>query len=306
MYLCVLTNDAGCLYTQRYQLRLPPYYESISEAICEGENYAFGSQFLTQSGLYERLIEAKDGCDSIIQLDLKVIPTTKAELFDSFCEGESWSYYGFNTDIEGEFQITLINANGCDSLVTVNLTEIPPGKGILLQDTIELNLGEKLDLIPVSVDPGYSTFKWTGPNGSFLGDEPVMYNILPTQTGYYHLTGEDEYGCPVSDSSLVFVRTNSYRLTLPNVFSPNGDHLNDRFEPAFPGSVDQIKRMVIYDRWGNKVFEGNNISVSDENWGWDGIFRGLEAATGVYTYLMEVMFIDGHENKYTGDVTLLR
>lgn len=306
MYLCVLTNDAGCLYTQRYQLRLPPYYESISEAICEGENYAFGSQLLTESGLYERLIEARDGCDSIIQLDLKVIPTTKAAMFDTFCEGESWSYHGFKTDTGGEFQITLVNANGCDSLVTVNLTEIPPGKGILLQDTLEINLGEQLDLIPVFLDPGYSTFKWIGPDGIFLGNESAVYNLLPTHTGYYQLTGEDEYGCPVSDSSLVFVRTNSYRLTLPNVFSPNGDHLNDRFEPDFPTSVDQIKKMLIFDRWGNKVFEVNNILQNGENWGWDGIFRGLEAAPGVYTCLVEVLFIDGHEDIYSGDVTLLR
>lgn len=306
MYLCILSNEAGCLYSQSYQLRLPPYYESISASICEGENYAFGQQLLTQSGFYERLIEAKDGCDSIIQLDLNVIPNTHADLYDTFCEGDSWSYHQFKTDIEGEFLVKLVNANGCDSLVTVYLEEIPLGKGIQLMDTIELNLGEKVDLIPITLDPDYSAFMWSGPNGVWLADDPVVYDHTPTRTGYYFLSGEDQYGCPVSDSILVMVRTNHYRLTLPNVFSPNGDHLNDRFEPAFPAAVDLIKRMIIFDRWGNVIFEANNILESDANWGWNGTFRRLDALEGVYTYLMEVLFIDGHENSYTGDITLLR
>ncbi len=306
MYLCILTNEAGCLYSLSYQLRLPPYYESVSASICEGENYAFGQQILTESGFYERLIEAKDGCDSIIQLDLKVVPKTYADLFDTFCKGDTWAYHQFKTDVAGEFLVTLVNANGCDSLVTVNLEEIPPGTGILLQDTIELNLGENVDLIPISLDPAYSGLKWSGPNGAWLADDPAVYDHIPTRTGYYYLSGVDEYGCPVSDSILVMVRTNRYRLTLPNVFSPNGDHLNDRFEPVFPGSVDLIKSMVIFDRWGNQVFEANHILKGDANRGWDGTFRGQDAVPGVYTYMVEVLFIDGHENSYSGDVTLLR
>ena len=306
IYTCVISNELGCLYSQSYQLRLPPYYETVSDTICEGDQYIFGQELLAESGSYERRIQATDGCDSIIQLELEVLPATYAELYDTICAGEQWDYHHFHTDSGGEFLLTLINTNGCDSLIDVMLEEIPPGTGIVLPDTIELNLGEKTDLSPLWLNPAYTALQWSGPNGDWLTDQSYVFDLLPLHSGYYRLDGEDPFGCPVSDSTLVLVRTNRYHLAIPNIFTPNGDHLNDRFHFALPASVQRVERMVIFDRWGNEMFDSREQDPGDFAWGWDGTFLGKLAAQGVYAYLMDVLYIDGQKKSYSGDVTLIR
>jgi gliding motility-associated-like protein len=58
---------------------------------------------------------------------------------------------------------------------------------------------------------------------------------------------------------------------------------------------------VIFDRWGEKVYQSN-----DPNQGWDGTYRGKPAAMGVYSYFLKIVFDDGQPRQYKGGVTLLR
>ena len=69
-----------------------------------------------------------------------------------------------------------------------------------------------------------------------------------------------------------------------NVFTPNGDGLNDIFDPGFEGEFIGCVDFQIFDRWGEKVFD-SNIG----QYGWDGVtLRGRPAKVGVYFYIIQI------------------
>ena len=88
-------------------------------------------------------------------------------------------------------------------------------------------------------------------------------------------------------------------LLIPNAFSPNGDLLNDVFEVK--GRFLASYRMLIYDRWGQILFDNKN-----QNQGWDGRLNGKEIPTGAYPYRITGKDATGKEFTKTGTVTLLR
>ncbi len=86
---------------------------------------------------------------------------------------------------------------------------------------------------------------------------------------------------------------------IPNIFSPNGDGQNDVFRLR----SEQIAsvHLQVYDRWGNKVFETN-----DMNDGWDGMYQGKKCEVGVYAWWAEILFKNGVREVKKGNVTLVR
>lgn len=88
---------------------------------------------------------------------------------------------------------------------------------------------------------------------------------------------------------------------IPNAFSPNADGQNDvlKFYRKDNVCVKEFK-ITIYDRWGEKVFETNNINDV-----WDGTFNGLPLNDGVYTFFCKVItLIDTYEKK--GNISIIR
>jgi gliding motility-associated-like protein len=84
-------------------------------------------------------------------------------------------------------------------------------------------------------------------------------------------------------------------LFIPNVFSPNGDGVNDFFVANYTGN--QVFLMNIYDRWGVLVFSSNN-----KNAGWDGKnVNGDDVSEGVYYYRL-----NAGDREYVGNATLVR
>jgi len=90
----------------------------------------------------------------------------------------------------------------------------------------------------------------------------------------------------------------------PNAFTPNDDQVNDAFLPRFACPPETI-RLMVYNRWGNKVFETLDVHST----GWDGRVNGKDAVTDTYAWFLEYeTFISGNLEKKQdkGDVTLIR
>jgi gliding motility-associated-like protein len=107
-----------------------------------------------------------------------------------------------------------------------------------------------------------------------------------------------------SDMSNIVCCDNCPEYTLPNVITPNGDGQNDTFRP-FPYRFVESIEMVIYNRWGQVVFE-----TSDPDIGWDGTHKdaGIRVPDGVYFYvvLVNTIRLTGIvQFELTGNVTLL-
>ena len=90
----------------------------------------------------------------------------------------------------------------------------------------------------------------------------------------------------------------------PEHFSPNSDGENDYFYVQGLG-IEELK-LVIYDRWGEKVFENNGFKANDIYVGWDGTYRGKLMNPAVFVYIVTGTFIDGSEIKENGDFTLIK
>ncbi len=146
-----------------------------------------------------------------------------------------------------------------------------------------------------------NVYQWTFGNGSSsvnTNDSTVYMN-----QGTYTVTliaTNSSTGCADTVSVTIQVFEHSI-LTIPNVFTPNGDGNNDIFSPIMADGLVGYS-MQIYDRWGLKMYEGTNY-----NSGWEGKAKnGSPAPDGTYYYIVSGKGIDSKEYKFTGYVQLIR
>ena len=101
------------------------YQDTITDAICEGSSYVFGSQVLSNTGIYSETFTATDGCDSIITLVLTVMNADVDTLQAQLCNGDSMVFNGQTLKLPGYYTATYQNINGCDSLEVLDLNLLP-------------------------------------------------------------------------------------------------------------------------------------------------------------------------------------
>ena len=191
---------------------------------------------------------------------------------------------------------------GCDSLIlTVNVDlEDKPSLSLPAEHT--LFLGDSVLLIP-QLDFLPDSIEWTPAEGLSCTDclQPWAQPVRNTD---YILRLWTQEGCIVTATVHVLVN-NDVRIYFPNVFSPNGDNINDKFTVTGRRDLIVVRSMVIYDRWGGALWEGKDF-IADGTDGWDGYSRGEAAPSGVYVWKCEIELIDGRREVFSGDVTLLR
>lgn len=110
---------------------------------------------------------------------------------------------------------------------------------------------------------------------------------------------KNQHGC-VDTTYKVLDLKPSFNIYFPDVFTPNGDGLNDVFQAKGIGILQF--HMRIYDRWGHMVFESNDFNDS-----WDGRTKGGDKPIkqDVYVWKADVMDIFGKTHRYYGHVTML-
>ncbi|MBK8565448.1 MAG: gliding motility-associated C-terminal domain-containing protein [Saprospiraceae bacterium] len=196
--------------------------------------------------------------------------------------------------------------NGCVVDTTITIAE-PPEITVVLPPSIEVELGDSLTTLDPTIVSAFpiDTFLWTPAEGLSCFDckNPRVLAIEPAT---YTLTIVDVNGC--SAMAQVFVDIDNNRnVYIPNVFSPNGDGINDKFQVFTGLGVLRINAFRVYDRWGELMFEEQDIVPSNDGTvGWDGEFRGQRMRPAMFVYAIEVEFIDGRKLLYKGDFTLLK
>ena len=202
----------------------------------------------------------------------------------------------------GNYLVTIRDNLGCEfsEFVTVN----EPWEFVIdAGDDRTIDLGFTTNLLAqanVLYDVPYT---WT-PSENLTCDNCPNPTAFPYTTTTFLLTSVNATGCPAIDSVTITVNPNK-PLFVPNVFSPNDDGINDYFYVYGNPAIRNVRNMTIFDRWGNKVFSAQNIPVNDEQYGWDGTFRGNRLTPQVFVFYIEVEFLDGEVVVVKGDVTLL-
>jgi gliding motility-associated-like protein len=111
------------------------------------------------------------------------------------------------------------------------------------------------------------------------------------------------HGCTAEAEKVVEI-TPDFALYIPNTFTPDGNNLNDFFQPVGVGINEDNYRMDIYDRWGEQIFTSNNFRK-----GWDGSVKGSGsnlAEEGVYVYKITVYDMQGNKHPFVGHITVLK
>ncbi len=126
VYTDTLTASVGCDSIVVLNLTVTDFYQTpVAVTLCEGESYTLGGTPYSATGVYEETFVAADGCDSIVTLTLTVLPNAFTELDESICQGESIPVGDSFYSVSGNYVDTLVAANGCDSVVELNLLVLP-------------------------------------------------------------------------------------------------------------------------------------------------------------------------------------
>lgn len=287
------------------------------------------------AGVYQITVTDSNNCTDSISVNLTApdpIIATLAQVVPPQCSGEltdisiesvmggngpyfftinSTGHFDIDESVSvtaGIYEILVQDNSGCSDDTTLIIDDPGPIEIAVFPENPVVQLGDSLGLsLDIdNINNPIASILWSnsGPLSCYDCPNPMAYNIQPST---YTVTVTDTAGCTSTIEVFVDVDTRRF-VFIPNVFSPNRDGFNDVFRVFTGGDgVEMINSMRIYDRWGEQVFEMNNILPSEDGTdGWDGTYKGKMLMPGVYVYVVEVMFRDNAVLVYRGDVTLVR
>ncbi|MEM1326256.1 MAG: gliding motility-associated C-terminal domain-containing protein [Bacteroidota bacterium] len=289
------------------------------------------------AGSYNVNIEDANGCEitaSTLIIEPEGIDSEIADILNVLCPGGSdggiqilasggtppFEYGivggGFQRDsivgnlTAGMYEVMVRDSRGCEGDVLVGTITQPDSFFVDAgaDQTVELGFEVDLNAVVLPFNKNIVEYIWTSTDSLNLScnncPDPA---VLPFNNAAYTITVLDENGCPAVDEVLIRVEKNR-PVFVPSVFSPLSIDTANRWFTLFGGRSSRgIKTLRIFSRWGDMVFETNDIQLGIPEQGWNGTTpNGDEAASGVYAFYAEVEFIDNAVIVVEGDVTLLR
>ena len=175
-------------------------------------------------------------------------------------------------------------------IVTVNPLPI-----LNLTKSNDINCAQNTAKLNVS---GAAQYIWDAASSlnSLVIPNPLASPIITTE---YIVTGIDSNGCINKNKIAVLVSLDNNKFDLPNAFTPNGDGKNDCFGLKNFGTSQKIY-FIIYSRWGEKMFETDNVNTC-----WNGRYKGQIVEAGNYVYFVRAKTACG-EIVRKGNVILIR
>jgi len=276
-YQLTLTDSRGCIYTTTVQITQPnPLSLNITSlpdycgGICAGQASA-----VTSGGNGNYSYQWNDPQNQLTATAIGLCPDTFTVIVTD----------QLGCTLSGQVAVIYV-----DSFITVLATA----------DTTILYQGQSTTLHGI-IQAGSLNFQWN-PSTSLNNDNVQNPIASPSSTTTYTVIVSDQNGCTAEDTVTIFVNEViciEPEIFIPSAFSPNSDQQNDIL--FVRGNTIEKVYMVIYDRWGEKVFETNSTSF-----GWDGTYKGKLLAPDVYVYYVEITCYSKAEFKKKGNISLLR
>jgi gliding motility-associated-like protein len=196
---------------------------------------------------------------------------------------------------DGTYTITLTVTNPNGSSTSTHTVIVSQGVTVFANNDTLIDSGQSVDLFALGTPPG-GTYNWSPATGLTCTNcaNPTAY----PQTSTDYIVTYTNNGCSASDTVRIFVNIIE-DIDVPNAFSPNGDNINDVL--FVKGNGIFSFKLIIYNRYGQKVFETNA-----QNIGWDGKHNGKDVDPGVFAWYLEYVMISGKTGAKKGNVTLIR
>ncbi|MFM9950893.1 MAG: M43 family zinc metalloprotease [Saprospiraceae bacterium] len=288
-------------------LGLDPAQTLVQETICPGDTLIINGATVTGDTTMQFLLVGENGCDSLVILEVELLESPVRSLTLVACPGSFAIYNGVQIP-PGTTQVLYVPGmtGACDSIITVTVT--PSSAPILqLPATDTLEAGNAIQLTPFVFGNGPFLWQWgPAPPPEWLScydcPDPVAN---PLATTLFSVTVTDVNGCEGMDSINLVVLP-CKEPYVPNVFSPNGDGVNDWFYLQSSECPVHIRYLRIFDRWGELVFQRTDFSPNIPTLGWDGRFSGKMMTSNVFVWVAEIEFPGGAILLKKGDVTLLK
>ena len=235
----------------------------LSATICSNEAYDFHGRDLTQAGTYSDTLQTINGCDSVIVLTLSVNPVYHDTINVAICEGSVYTENGFNVNEAGTYTQTLQTINGCDSIITLNLTvnsaltsiidaEICEGTtysengfehseaGTYTQTLQTSNGCDSIVTLNLSMKPNSTTtFTATVCEGTVYTEN----GFNASETGIYTRTMESANGCD-STITLDLTVNPSYQIGVLAIINRGETYTNFGFNESEAGTYTQHLQTV--------------------------------------------------------------
>ena len=196
----------------------------------------------------------------------------------------------------GTYAVTITDSNGCTKTASTVVGSIGgPTADAGVNTTITIGQSATLSAA------GGVTYAWN------TGETTASISVSPTIDMQFCVTAYDANGCFDTACVRVYVipevipcPTNA-DLSVPNAFSPNKDGNNDEFCLQGWNICITEFSVLIYDRWGNKVYES-----SDPDFCWDGVYKGKPLDAAVFVYVIKAKLNTDEEVIRKGNISLIR
>jgi gliding motility-associated-like protein len=192
----------------------------------------------------------------------------------------------------GTYAITVTDKNGCSDTTAVHIASgavpivVISGGGAVVE-------GKSTQLNATS---GMISYSWTPEIGLSCS---TCFNPIatPDVNTNYCVFVVDSNNCSNEICTEIDIQCGD--VFVPSAFSPNGDGQNDVL--FVRGKCIQSFSFLVFDRWGEKVFESENLA-----YGWDGKYNSQPCSAGAYTFYMKGTMFDGSAVTKMGSVILVR
>lgn len=196
----------------------------------------------------------------------------------------------------GAYTVSVFNNLNCAEILNVTVPSYSGGQLDLGPNQIIL-LGQTASF-EINTDVNIKRLLWS-PTQVGVDNFGTAY-VSPNKTTIYSLTVEYGKGCYISDNITIFIDSSSQTIKIPDVFSPNGDGINDFFYIQQNGISDF--EFAIFDRWGGIVYKTDNPDFK-----WDGTSSENILSSGNYLYSTRYKFFNKNEfESKKGYITLLK
>ena len=306
----------------------------VRDTICQGLSYNQAGKNYTTTGVFVDQLISVFGCDSIITLDLTVVPQGKIEedvvATAISCLGKNDGAIDFDIiQIENPpAMISLVNSAGTVFPSFLNLPSdtyrytITDRFGCFKSDsaivesvplfTVDLgpdqmvDLGKTLTLTGQTSD-AVTRFEWDPVNIVDCNQNCLPYNFKPLSSVRLSVLATSAKGCLASDTINILVNE-ELKVTLPNIISLAKDSENSliTLKNGLEG-IAELNTFNIYDRWGNLIHQATQLILDEDTILWDGTTGDNKMVEqGVYPFILQATMINQNKKTLTGNITVVK